>query len=99
MIDLPSLERRRFMLGILFVVKLINGDIDSHFLTAKIVYNVPARTTRNFVPLKVKFSRLNYELFNSFNTLLRNYNSVHSLFSTSDPIETIKRLILNSFDL
>ncbi|XP_075150556.1 uncharacterized protein B0403.1-like [Haematobia irritans] len=94
LIDLPSLERRRFMHGIVYLTKLIKGDTDSHYLTSKICYNVPNRLTRNFVLLKTDFCRHNYELFNPLNVLSRNYNSVYTLFSLSELIPAIKEIIL-----
>ncbi|XP_075150974.1 uncharacterized protein LOC142225086 [Haematobia irritans] len=94
LIHLPSLERRRFMHGIVFLSNLFNGDIDSHYITSKICYNAPNRLTRNFVLLKTDFCRHNCELFNPLNVLCRNYNSVYTLLSLSESIPVIKETIL-----
>ena len=64
LIDLPTLERRRVMLGFTFMHKLVNGYIDSHFLLNLINFNVPIRQSRHFIPLKLNFCKFKYESFN-----------------------------------
>lgn len=94
LIDLPSLHNRRIMLSITFMVKLINGDIDSRFLLSQINFTIPNRFTRNYKPLKLSFCRANYEIFNPLRSICKNYNDFFNTFSISDSIYIIKRFLL-----
>lgn len=94
LIDLPTLWKRRLMLGVTFIVKLINGEIDSRFLLGNIDFKVPVRTTRNYIPISTSFCRYNYEEFNPFRCLCVQYNELYHLFSMSDPLHKIKRFLL-----
>lgn len=94
LINLPPLWKRRLMLGVTFAVKLINGEIHSSLLLMNINFNVPSRVTRNYIPLRTAFSRHNYEEFNPLRSICSQFNEFYHLFSPSDPIYKIKRLIL-----
>lgn len=94
LINLPTLRRRRLMLGVTFMTKLINGEINSISLLGDIRFNVPNRVTRNYVPLKLSFCRYNYEEFNPFHCLCTQFNELYNLFSISDPISKIKLSLL-----
>lgn len=96
LINLPTLERRRIMLGICFVVKLINGEINSPDLTSKLNFNVPFRVSRHFSPLCLPVIKYNYEELNPIYKLCKNFNKVSNLISITDSIESIKRLVLNN---
>ena len=95
LIDLPSLEKRRFMLRALFIIKLIRGLIDSPFLTGEINYNVPFRRTSNFEPLKLSIARRNYELNSPLRSLCVIYNSLCNTICLYSPLNTIKNCILH----
>lgn len=94
LINLPTLRKRRLMLGVIFMTKLVNGEINSTSLLGDINFNVPIRPTRNYVPLKISFCRYNYEEFNPFHCLCTQFNELYNHFSTSDPISKIKLLLL-----
>lgn len=94
LINLPTLERRRTMLDICFMVKLINGEINSPYLISNLKFNVPFRVSRNFVPLNLPAIKFNYEELNPIFKLCKNFNKYYNLFSITDSIFSIKRSIL-----
>lgn len=96
LINLPTLERRRVMLGFTFMHKLVNGYIDSHFLLNLINFNIPMRPSRHFIPLKLNFCKHKYETFNPLNRLSKLYNDNFNVVSDVSSINLIKRAILNS---
>lgn len=94
LINLPTLERRRTMLDICFMVKLINGEINSPYLISNLKFNVPFRVSRNFVPLNLPAIKCNYEELNPIFKLSKNFNKFYNSFSITDSIVSIKRSIL-----
>ncbi|XP_075170451.1 uncharacterized protein LOC142242808 [Haematobia irritans] len=74
LIDLPTLERRRRMLDILFIVKLVNGMIDSDFLIGHLNFVVPSRPMRHFLPLRLPLFKYNYEANSPLNRLIIEFN-------------------------
>ena len=44
---------RRTMLSVVFMIKLINGDIDSSFLLSRINFHIPSRNLRMFATIKM----------------------------------------------
>lgn len=90
LIDLPQLKHRRIMLNICFVLKLIQGSINSHFLLSSINFNVPQRITRRYDLIHLSTCRLNYLQFESFRGACSDFNTVYSIIDLNDSI--------NSFD-
>ena len=83
------------MLGVTFMVKLVNGDIDSKFLLSQLHFNVPMRPSRQFVPLKLSLCKFKYQSVNPVNRLSKLYNEQFKLISSTYSITLIKRAILN----
>lgn len=77
LIKLPTLNSRRTMLNITFVINLINGKINSNFLINNISFNVPSRPTRNFVLLFTKVFRSNYANSDPFLRLCTEFNKYY----------------------
>uniref|UniRef100_A0A0A1X4N6 Probable RNA-directed DNA polymerase from transposon BS n=1 Tax=Zeugodacus cucurbitae TaxID=28588 RepID=A0A0A1X4N6_ZEUCU len=98
LINLPTLTSRREMLGIIFLVKLLNGLVCSSFLLSDIKFNVPLRSSRQFRPLFLKSSRTNFELNEPFCRICHDFNSHSSTFDPSDSIFSIKKTILSSLN-
>lgn len=94
LIDLPTLERRRSMLSVCFMVKLINGEINSSYLISSLKFNVPFRASRQYVPFYLPAFKHNYESFNPVFSLCNTFNEFHTLFSLSDSFLVIKRAII-----
>ena len=95
LIDLPSLENRRKYMNIKFVINLVNGSINSEFLLRKIEFAVPIRSSRNFIPLKIKYFRTNYANFDPMRYTCNQFNIFYPYIDFSvNPIR-IKRSILN----
>lgn len=83
LINLPTLLKRREMLAVIFMVKLIQGEISSPILLQGISLNVPARLTTHYVPTKLPQCRTNYELNNPLRLLSKLYNDHYHLFDPS----------------
>ncbi len=47
LINLPTLSSRREMLGIIFLMKILNGTVCSSFLLSEIKFNIPIRFCAN----------------------------------------------------
>ncbi|KAL9917892.1 uncharacterized protein ACN427_000469 [Glossina fuscipes fuscipes] len=99
LLSLPSLEKRRFVLGVSFLIKVINGAIDSPSLLGEVSFNVPNRFSRHFILVKLNQCKFNYELFNPLRVVCKNLNDVYHLFSLSDSLKSIKAKLLNTRDL
>lgn len=97
LIDLPTLERRRYMLRSIFIIKLINGQVDSKFLLSKISFNIPSRVTRNFRPLHLSISRSNYDYYNPFRALCLLYNDLSIYLPFFEPLTKVKNYIIYEF--
>lgn len=59
LLDMQTLENRRIMLNVVFMLKLINGSINSDYLLNVISFKYPARFTRNFSLLYLNYSNVN----------------------------------------
>lgn len=91
LIDLPSLERRRLVLGITFMINLINGKIVAPFILNQIDFNVPSRISRNYVPIRLPQCRTNFEAFSPLRLLCKAFNDYYQLFNISDSLSSIKK--------
>lgn len=94
LIDLPTLERRRYMLKSIFIIKLLNGEVDSIFLLSRIHLNIPSRFTRNFRPLQLSITRPNYDFYNPFRALCSLYNDLSKYLPFFEPLYKVKKYII-----
>jgi len=94
LINLPSLTNRRIMLGVMFMIKLVSGEIDSSYLLSQINFSVPSRHTRNFVPISLNLCTNNYSLHEPFRVLCTDYNKLYCVFNAEASTLTIKKSIL-----
>ncbi|XP_075163026.1 uncharacterized protein LOC142235647 [Haematobia irritans] len=76
---LPTLERRRLVFDVIFISRLLKGEINSQQLISKLDINVPSSVTRQYIPLKLPVVRNNYEEHSSFYRLCRHYNEFSNL--------------------
>ncbi|XP_075150875.1 uncharacterized protein LOC142224983 [Haematobia irritans] len=95
LIDLPTLERRRLVFDVIFISRLLKGEINSQQLISKLDINVPSRVTRQYIPLKLPVVRNNYEEHSSFYRLCRHYNEFSNVFDLTDPIHIVKRVLIH----
>ena len=94
--NLPSLKDRRQLLSITFIIKLINGAIDSQDLMGNLTFNVPARPSRSYNPLKLTVSFRNYEQYNPFRMCCKLFNDNFKFFDYCKPLHVIRKDIQNS---
>lgn len=96
LIDLPTLEKRRYMLSAMFIVKLIRGFIDSNFLVSQIDFNVPRRLTRYFYPIILPIALNNYDYYNPFRRICLIYNEIYNTLPASDSLNIIKQHLIRN---
>ena len=75
---LKSLEQRRRDTALLFLHKLIRGDVDCTELLKRVLFSVPVRRTRHPRLFFERRHRNNYELNVFIDRLLHNYNRFFS---------------------
>lgn len=82
LLALPSLEKRRFTFGVSFLIRLINRTID--------------RFPKNFIFMKLRQCKYNYERFTLLRLVCRNLNDVYRLIpdSISDSLRCTKTTML-----
>ncbi|XP_075162730.1 uncharacterized protein LOC142235360 [Haematobia irritans] len=74
LIDLQTMERRRLVFDVVFISRLLKGEINSQQLISKLNISVPWRVTRQYFPLKLPVCRNNYEEHSSLYRLCKHYN-------------------------
>ena len=98
LIELPSLQRRRDMISVMFLLKIIDGNMFVPFVLSKISFNVPVRNLRNFNLLRKNVSRItttNYANFEPVNNIISIFNRYYDFIDFNDNYNTIKKLILS----
>jgi len=80
----------------MFMVKLVAGEIDSSYLLSQINFSIPARYTRNYVPLSLNLCTNNYSLHEPFRVLCTDYNKLYNVFNADASTFIIKTSILFS---
>jgi hypothetical protein len=78
---LLPLSTRRDLADITFILNIINGNVDSSDLLAKLSFNVPSRTKRHYPPLSIPFAPCKYRQ-NSF--LIRGCKKINELTKDID---------------
>ena len=80
LLNIPPLNCRRTMLSVAFMIKLINGDIDSPFLLSTINFHIPSRNLRMFAPIKMyNYNyRSNFVNNNPFLLMCKHFNDLSS---------------------
>lgn len=94
LIKLPTLESRRKMLNISFMLNLINGYICCDFILRNIRFNVPCRHTRNYKPLYVNICRTNYALADPLTRLCNDFNNLYHIIDFDSDVKIIKHKII-----
>lgn len=89
LLDIPLLSNRRTILGIVFIQKLIVGDIDFSFLLRRLQFSVPSGPTRNYRPLFLLARTTDFTRHNSFRVSCMLF-FLHRTFSTPNKIDTFK---------
>lgn len=95
LLRLSTLEKRREMINVLFLCKVIRGDISLSNTLNLICFNVPRHSTRfyNFLKYDVKI-RNNYLKFEPLNVMITMFNENSSNIDFNMSYETIKNNIL-----
>jgi len=88
LLHLPTLNHRRKCHGVMFLLKLINGDVDSPFLLSFLNWNVLCRTVRRFCPLSLPICRSNYALHDHFRVLCDDYKALCHVLLFDSPNAT-----------
>ena len=82
------------MLSDVFMIKLINGDIDSPFLLSRINFHIPSRNLRMFAPIKMNNYRRNFLNNNPFMLMCKHFNDLSSKVDYSLSYFVVKKEII-----
>ena len=80
LLDLSTLERRRFNGSVMFVFDLISGQCKSSKLASLVKFNAPLRQLRSHELLHVGFHRTNYGMFEPISAACRAFNQVSECY-------------------
>ena len=94
LLNIPPLSCRRTMLSVVFMIKLINGDIDSSFLLSRINFHIPSRNLRMFAPIKMNNYRSNFLNNNPFMLMCKHFNDLSTKVDYSSSYFIVKKEIL-----
>ena len=89
---LPSLKSCRKMLNAVFLLKLINGVINSKFLLDKLYIRVPDRPTRYYNFINLKYYTINYANFDTFRRICNDFNSLYPHRDFNKSLESVNLL-------
>lgn len=95
LIKLPTLKSRRTMLNVSFLLNVINGDICCGFLINEIIFNIPRRPSRNFIPLMVTFFRSNYADADPIRRMCNTFNQLYRFIDFSLSPDIVKKSIIS----
>jgi len=98
LINLPTLESRRIMLNVSFVLSLLNGNTSCEFLLQKMNFSIPIRPSRNFMFFKLEYFMQNYLNFDPFRASLVDFNNHYSALDFHMTSFSIKRSILSALN-
>jgi len=96
LIRLPTLQSRRTTANVLFLHKLLTGDIDSPLLLSTIKINVPVyperlqRSQRRYIPIYLRTCTTNYADNEPFRFICKDYNNLYELICFSNTCNEIK---------
>lgn len=80
LLGIDTLERRRKIQQVLFVTKLLNGEIDAPDLLSMVNFRVPSRLLRNTTLLQPISHRTVFGYNEPFSTCIRSFTSVEEFF-------------------
>lgn len=95
LIKLPTLRSRRKMLNALFLLKLINGSVNSQFLLGKVNLNVPVRLSRHYSILNIKYYTTNFAQFDPFRRVCDDFNKLYKYIDFNKNLKIIKSDIIS----
>ena len=94
LIRLPTLKSRRTMLNTMFVLKTLNGEVDSEFIVGKLYLHIPFYNTRHYKLIYVEFFRTGYGCANPIRRMSCDFNSLYEFIDFSKSISIIKSNII-----
>ena len=78
LLNIPPLSCRRPMLSVVFMINLINCDIESPFLLSRINFHISSRNLRIFAPIKMNNYWSNFLNNNPFLLMCKHFNDLSS---------------------
>lgn len=94
LIKLPTLQSRRQMLNVTFLLNLINGNLHSEFLLSKISFNVPHRSSRYYEFLIVKYFTTNYANSDPFRRICIEFNKLYHVIDIHKSVNAVKNDVI-----
>lgn len=90
LLDLNTLSDRRIISNVMFMCKLLNGNINYSVLLNYINVKCPLRQSRFYNFLSLSNSKVNYIQNEAFNSICKNFNEYYFIFDFNLSIELIK---------
>lgn len=90
LIHLPTLESRRTTLDVLFILKIIKGDINSPFLLSQFSIKIPLRLPRSYQLLSIPMFKSTYLNNFAFVLACKKFNEYYNLIDFNKPYNVIK---------
>lgn len=97
LIDLNTLCDRRIILGLTFISKIFNGQVDCTCLLSNVKIKVPVRFIRDYKLIKIEHSNYNYIKYEPFNHLCLNFNEYYSIFDFNLNVNKFKNDVILYF--
>jgi hypothetical protein len=99
LLNLQSLEGRRYQQELVFVYKLVNSLIDAPNLLKLLNFNAPGHTynTRNFPLFRCPFHRTNYGLNSPMSRMQRRFNDNCDILDLSVSLRSYKNVCYNLY--
>ena len=94
LIHLPTLESRRTSANVVFLHKLLSGDINSPMLLGRVKINVPQRSQRRYVPIWLDVCVTNYADNEPFRSICKDYNKLYHCVCASQSITDLKSSVI-----
>ena len=91
LLNLDTLERRRKMQQVLFVAKLLNGEVDSPKLLSLLSFRAPHRALRPASLLTNRYHRTNFGRNEPIASCIRMFNRVEEYFEFGEPSFKLKK--------
>ena len=99
LLNIPPLSCRRTMVSVVFMIKLISGNIDSPFLLSRIHFHIPSRSLRMFDPIKMNDYRSNLLNNNPFLLMCKHFKNLSTKVDYSSSYFLFKTDINNYFNV
>lgn len=97
LLSLDTIQQRRKLQQIIFVAKLLRGDIDSPKLLSQLNFRTAQHSLRTSSLLQLPYHRTEYGYNEPFTSCIRNFLLYEHLFEFDEPVYTLRNKIVRTF--